>query len=555
MLCLACASHARADVSTFGQSDNSELVLRKEVPKADRSVSAKTAALPSIKGTAPHIVAQYLGNQKDSIADQGSDRFNHKNNPDAKSAASPASTIDDSAANLRPSIAQPDKKAAPSQVDSAGSPTAPAATASAASNSSEPARRALPAPFDPVFAMTEFPGSPLIGVPDTDPIWPAESVIYKACPLLKKYRIKIYGWVDPSYNASTSKHSNVPLSYNIVPNRLELDQLVGRIERVPDTVQTEHLDWGFRFSGLFGIDYRYIAAAGWQPAANSLLKHNDLYSFDYPEAYALLYVPKVKQGMILKLGRYISPPDIEAQLAPDNFLFTHSLMFTYDAYTHTGLQSTIKLNDHWQIQGGIHAGTDIAPWARAAHPSGEGFVRWVSKSNRDSLYGGVDSINGGSFKFQKDNLQQFNLTWSHKISERLNIMTEGYYLYTWDALRGGTVSNGPVKGFGGGGGPGAPLPGYSGAYGLVNYTNFKVSNHDYISIRPVDYLFDHRGWRTGFPTTYGSWTIGWCHRFSDFLCIRPEVRYERALTGNQNPYDNGTRRYQFTFSIDLIQRF
>ena len=31
-------------------------------------------------------------------------------------------------------------------------------------------------------------------------------------------------------------------------------------------------------------------------------------------------------------------------------------------------------------------------------------------------------------------------------------MTEGYYLYTFDALKGGTVSNGPVKGFGGGGG-------------------------------------------------------------------------------------------------------
>jgi len=403
--------------------------------------------------------------------------------------------------------------------------------------------------------MTEWVGGPLIGVPDTDPVWPLESILYKACPLLKKYRIKVYGWVDPSYNASTSKHSNVPLSYNIVPNRLELDQLVGRIERVPDTVQTEHLDWGFRYSNLFGIDYRYIAAAGWQPGASELLKHNDLYGYDYPEAYGLLYVPKVAQGMVLKLGRYISPPDIEAQLAPDNFLFTHSLMFTYDAYTHTGLQSTIKLNDQWMVQGGIHAGSDTAPWARAAHPTGELFARWVSKKNTDSLYGGVDCINGGSYKFQKDNLQQFNLTWGHKLSERINTMSEGYYLFTRNALRGGTVSNGPVKGFGGGGGPGEPIPGYAGAFGLVNYTNIKLSNRDYITIRPIDYLFDHYGWRTGFPTTYASWTIGWVHRFSDLLCIRPEVRYERALTGNQNPYDNGTRRYQFTFSVDVIQRF
>jgi Putative beta-barrel porin-2, OmpL-like. bbp2 len=420
---------------------------------------------------------------------------------------------------------------------------------------SEPPRRALPSPLDPVFAMTEYPGGPLIGVPDTDPVFPMESIIYKALPILKKNRIKIYGWVDPSYNASTSKHSNVPLSYSIVPNRLELSQLVYRIERQPDTVQQEHMDWGFRYTGIFGIDYRYIAAAGWDPAATSLLKHNDLYGYDNVETYGLLYIPKVAQGMIVKVGRYISPPDIEAQLAPDNFLYTHSIMFTYDAYTHTGIQNTIKLSDQLMAQIGLHAGSDIAPWARAAHPTLEAFLRYTTKDNKNSVYGGIDALNGGSYKFQKDNLQQMNLTLSHKFNRRVNTMLEGYYLYTFDALTGGTVSNGPVKGFGGGGGPGRPLPGYSGAWGFTNYTNIKITDRDYITVRPIDYLLDHRGWRTGFPTTYASWTVGWCHRFSDLLCIRPEVRYERALTGHQNPYDNGTRRYQFTFSCDLIQRF
>jgi len=421
---------------------------------------------------------------------------------------------------------------------------------------SEPKRRGLPQALDSVFAMTEYVGGPLMGIPDTDPIWPLESIIYKACPLLKKYRIKVYGWVDPSYNASTSKHSNVPLSYNIVPNRLELSQLIGRIERVPDTVQTDHMDWGFRATPLFGIDYRYTVSPGWEPAATSLLKHNDLYSLDYPELYLLWYIPKVKQELMLKLGRYISPPDIEAQLSPDNFLYTHSLMFTYDNYTHTGLQSTVKLNDYWMAQAGIHAGQDNAPWTRSAHPTGEAYLRWVSKSNSDSIYGGVDSVNGGSYKFQKDNLQQFNITWSHRFNERLNFMTEGYYLFTRNALKGGTVSNGPVKGFGGGGGPGEPLPGYSQAYGIVNYTNYKVSNRDYITLRPIDYLFDPRGWRTGFANTMSSWTIGWCHRFSDLLCIRPEVRYERSVGGRQpSPWDNGTKRWQFTFSCDVIQRF
>jgi hypothetical protein len=29
--------------------------------------------------------------------------------------------------------------------------------------------------------------------------------------------------------------------------------------------------------------------------------------------------------MVIKFGRHISPPDIEAQLAPDNYLYTHPL--------------------------------------------------------------------------------------------------------------------------------------------------------------------------------------------------------------------------------------
>ena len=196
-----------------------------------------------------------------------------------------------------------------------------------------PERRAPPAPLDPVFCMTDYIGAAgtiPIGVPDTDPAWPLQRVIWKACPLLKKYRIKNYGWVNPGYGYSTSRNSNFPLSYYLPARRFELDQLVFRTERIPDTVQTEHVDWGFRLSQLYGIDYRFTTAQGWYPASRELLQHNYLYGFDLVECYGLLYVPRVAQGMVLKFGRYISPPDIEAQLAPDNFLWTHSQMFTVD---------------------------------------------------------------------------------------------------------------------------------------------------------------------------------------------------------------------------------
>ena len=151
-------------------------------------------------------------------------------------------------------------------------------------------RRGLPAPLDPVFPSTEYVGIASqiqIGIPDQDPMFPLEKAIYKACPLLAKYRIKIYGWANPGVDYSTSHHANTPLSYFAVPRHIELDQLVLRAERVPDTVQNEHMDWGFRTTWLYGIDYRWTTSQGWYPASGELLKHNQLYGLDPVELYTL----------------------------------------------------------------------------------------------------------------------------------------------------------------------------------------------------------------------------------------------------------------------------
>src|SRR5712664_1567633 len=212
-----------------------------------------------------------------------------------------------------------------------GTEQAPAASEAPTSNQ-EPQRRALPAPLDGVFPGSDYLGpTPLIGVPDTDPVYPLTKALWAVAAALKNARIKVYGWINPGISVSTSNISNIPESYAIVPNRIELDQAVLRIERLPDTVQTDHVDWGFRLTPLYGIDYRWTTSQGW--FSGQLLKHNSLYGFDPVEAYALLYLPHVAKGMVIKAGRYISPPDIEAQLAPDNYLFTHSLMFTVDCYT------------------------------------------------------------------------------------------------------------------------------------------------------------------------------------------------------------------------------
>ena len=43
-------------------------------------------------------------------------------------------------------------------------------------------------------------------------------------------------------------------------------------------------------------------------------------------------------------------------------MYTHSLLYTFDAYTQTGVTVTTKLSDHWLLQIGLSPGNDVAPW-------------------------------------------------------------------------------------------------------------------------------------------------------------------------------------------------
>ena len=113
-----------------------------------------------------------------------------------------------------------------------------------------------------------------------------------------------------------------------MPGTLQLHQADLHAIRLPDTYQTDHIDWGFRIDALYGQDYRFTTMKGL--FSNQLYVNNQQYGFDMPMVYGDLYIPWVAQGMNIRVGRFISVPDIEAQLAPDNYMFSHSLIYGYD---------------------------------------------------------------------------------------------------------------------------------------------------------------------------------------------------------------------------------
>ncbi len=422
-------------------------------------------------------------------------------------------------------------------------------------------RRAMPSPFlSPPLPGSEFQGYPIIGLPSDFTIWPLQQALQGTAlnTALIDHKIRVYGWITAEANLSTSKQSNTPDSYWIRPNNVDVDQVNLRFERNPDTVQTDHIDFGFRSTFLYGIDYRYMTAGGW--FSDQLLVHNHLYGFDPTEQYVDMYVPWVFQGMIIRVGRWVACPDIETQFAPDNYMGSHSLLFTYDTYTQTGVMTTFMINKQVTIQAAINAGTDMAPWYTGSLATGAVGIRLVSKSNNDAFYGWLNAINNAEFRYYQkngqlvghDNFNYWVQTWEHKFSQVLSTKTESYIMWQKNAVVGGTPSIGPVESFGSGGGIGAFIPGTTYTFGALNFTEYVLGRRDFITVRN-EYWKDTDGERAGFKGVYTSNAIGWSHNFSPYFQIRPEIDYFRNWT--VPAFDNGRRQNQFMLATDVTLRF
>jgi hypothetical protein len=407
-----------------------------------------------------------------------------------------------------------------------------------------PPRRGAPFPLDsPPFPSSDwsYGGSPVLGEPDTQS-YPLMTAINNA-----RSRTKLYGWVDPTVNGSTSTHSNSPEANDAYANRLELNQLILYLERLPNTVQRDHIDWGFHLTALFGTDYRYTTDKGY--LSSQYIDDHHQYGFDPALEYIDIYFPHIAQGMNLRAGRFISIPGIEAQLSPNNYIFSHSLLYAVDPFTDTGILATIKLSDQWLVQLGLTASHDVAPWTADAKPSGDLCLSYTTHSVNDNFYACANGINDGKYAY--NNLQQYDLTWYHKASKSIHIATETYSMYERDV----PAANGPITPETGTT-PAACRPGLARCtapvYALTNYIQKELTPHNYLSFRS-DFLNDKKGQRTGYQTRYSENTLSWNHWFGSTIQLRPELRFDHAW--DRPGYDNGRARNQFTAASDLIFHF
>jgi hypothetical protein len=412
--------------------------------------------------------------------------------------------------------------------------------------------------------------------------------------------IQVYGWINGGGNISTNTSrpaGNNPAAYMVDPNSFQLDQAVVYIERVPDTVQRDHMDWGFRFSALYGENYRYTNGYGFM--SYQFNGHNLYNGYDFPMVYGELFVPQVVDGLLVRLGRFISLPDIEAQLAPNNYMYSHSLTYGWDNYTNTGLQTTLGLNKNWFLQAGLTVGTEAAPWHMGqlvanpfpnpvfpnntmlkdpgAIPSYSVGVRWQSDSGWDSIYAVMDANNTGTWGY--NNLQWLGITWYHRINPEWHFSWETYTLSERNVLNGDATSPAATiianNGF--------PFTAANGiTYNAPNfamchdpnaltctartftsliYLNYQPTKLDNFSLR-AEFYDDMEAQRTAAlgGTRILEFALGWQHWLSPQIEMRPEVAYYKALDSevfNANPFLGlpPTRNYAVIGAADIIWHF
>jgi hypothetical protein len=384
--------------------------------------------------------------------------------------------------------------------------------------------------------------------------------------------IQVYGWVNAGGNLSnnTVRAGNAPAAYDYNPNTVQLDQAVVYIERLPDTVQKDHVDWGFRVAPIYGENYRYTTAYGL--FSSQLLNQNLNNGFDIPMAYGEVFIPQLMEGLMIRFGRYISIPDIEAQLAPNNYMYTHSMTYTFDNYTNTGVEFTLATTKNLMFQLGLTVGTEALPWhvgqtianpvpnplfpnttmlkdPGAQFPSVSVGVRYTTDSGNDNINIVANGINNGTWGY--NNLQWYGLTYYHKWNDQWHISFEMYDEHQSNVANAlnPLVNNAAGTGFFNlGGTPFSPQYMPTNAPFLaqcanaivisctaevraaVTYLNYKPSPLDNISYR-LEYFDDMEGQRTGTKTAYLETGIGWQHWFSPQIEIRPEVSFYKSLNG------------------------
>ncbi|HTK74709.1 MAG TPA: outer membrane beta-barrel protein [Gemmataceae bacterium] len=377
--------------------------------------------------------------------------------------------------------------------------------------------------------QTAPPEEPKPALPPPDR-WPLMLALQGTYPgwLLDGNNLKLYGWVDSAFTASSDRHEQLPMGFNYRANEYHVQQAWIRFERpVDQTAATP--TFGFRTDTFAGIDYRFTIARG---LFDRQLTANDgepnTYGVDPVQFYAEAYFPQIGRGLDVKLGRFFAQFGYESIDTTQCPFVSRSYNFIYDPFTHTGLLTTLKLTDEWSVQNGVVTGCDVF-FGPAVNPCYVGSVKWAPPTGRDSVL--FSTILGSGRFDQKDsfhNPEIFDVVYTHKFSDRFSYVLDALYGLTWNV----------------------PEIGFANWWATDHYLSYILTPRLTANGR-LEFFDDVQGQRTGFPGLYIAPTAGVTFKPNKYIALRPEVRYD--YNTESRPFEG--KHDVFTAVMDLLVRW
>jgi hypothetical protein len=371
-------------------------------------------------------------------------------------------------------------------------------------------------------------------------------------------RFTIYGWVEGGITGNPDSPIDNHNFGHLLTDRANeplLNQASIVAERDLDPTVTG-FDWGLKAWFMYGSDARYTKSVGFLD-----LVTDDRVQPDFPELSVSGHIPiPGTNGVDIKLGKYQDPMSAETLDPRTNVFYSHSYIYNFGVPENDlGGLATFHVNQYLDIYAGLNRGVNVAFTDNNSSVAFEGGIGLnLLGGNLTTValthVGPEDPHDNHDWRYLND----ITTTW--KITKALTSITDFNLIYD-DADNG-------AYGYGG-----AQYFTYTvndwlqlGVRGEVwrddkgFYVAQFADNNDFIHIERGDTIAPDPSNLSGGETTYFEITGGVTLKPPmpnpiKGLLLRPEVRYDRALTDRFQPFDQGTKRDQWTLAIDAIVEF
>jgi hypothetical protein len=369
--------------------------------------------------------------------------------------------------------------------------------------------------------------------------------------------------LNPSYPADGVNFGRL---FTDKANRPLFNQGVITVERPIDSASTD-IDLGFKFQFMYGSDARYTHFLG-----ELDYTINNLTQISFVEAYLSLHLPWVFQGGIdIKGGQFATLSGAEVIYAPGNLLYSHSYIFNYGPFQHTGILTTSHVAPWLDLYAGMTTGLNTAIGYRVGDNNGA--VAFLGGIGLNFFDGDLTILAATHFGPEYPDtpgtresclcnpntaprfLNGLTVTW--KATDWLTLITDANYLL--DNATG-------AEGFGVAQYAAITINDWLKLVGRAEV--WRDTQGFFVAAFPGNFDFVNAAW--GYPTNaYGaapttyleltgglniSPTLPEGLPFVKTMTFRPEIRYDRSLSGT-TPFNVGTAYSQFTFGGDVVLTF